>query len=237
MLIPEGAYAVPPLVTGDVPTAEKNHVELFIGTLYQDTGSIERQIPFTEVVYGISDRQEVTSEIQYLSIKDNQGLGDITLGTKYQFLKESDRFPGIASSFEVKLPNGNQAKELGTGAMNYDLRLRSQKTWDWFTAIINLGYTFVGEPEVNGVRQKRNNILFSAFAQEFEIHYTTKILSEIYWRNNDKSGDSDRLAGNIGFKHHLLSHLSVHATVGKSLREENLGGPNLRIYTGILLEF
>ena len=127
MAICQRAEAVPPLVAGDVPTADKHHVEWFVGTRYQKTGVTERQVPFTKVVYGISDRQEVTFEVPYLVSQGRQGFGDAVVGTKYQFLKETDRRPGIAGSFEVKLDNGSQTKGLGTGAIDYDLRMRAQK--------------------------------------------------------------------------------------------------------------
>ena len=32
-------------------------------------------------------------------------------------------------------------------------------------------------------------------------------------------------------------HLSVHAAIGKSLREGNRGGPDLRVYVGLKWEF
>lgn len=229
--------AVPPLVAGDVPTADKNHVEWFIGMRYQKTDSIERQIPFTELVYGISERQEITFEIPYLSIDGNHGFGDAVLGTKFQFIKEAERIPGVAGSFELKLDNGSQTRGLGTGAKEYDLRLRSQKSWAWFTGLINIGYTFVGEPNVDGVHLRRDNVLFSAFAQEFEIDPKTKILSEIYWRNSDEPGDPDRFAFDVGFKYRLFPNLAVHAAIGKSLREDNIGGPDLRVYAGVKMEF
>ena len=233
----KGAEAVPPLVAGDVPTADKNHVEWFIGMRYQKTGTLERQIPFTELVYGVSERQELTFEIPYLSIDGNHGFGDAVLGTKFQFIKETDRIPGVAGSFELKLDNASQTKGLGTGAKEYDLRLRSQKSWAWFTGLINIGCTFVGEPKIEGVHQKRDNVLFTAFAQEFEIDPKTKILSEIYWKNSDEPSGPDRFAFDVGFKHHLFKHLALHAAVGKSLREDNLEGPDLRVYAGMKIEF
>jgi len=231
------AEAVPPLVAGDVPTAEKGHVECYVGTRYQKTGSVERQLPATEIVYGISPRQEVTFEIPYLSMAGQQGFGDAVLGTKYLFLSEMDQRPGIAGSFEVKLDNGSQTKGLGTGAIDYDLRMRAQKTWGWFTGLVNLGYTLTGKPEVGGVRQERNNVFFSAFAQEYALNSKTQLLSEIYWKTSEVLATPDRIAADIGVTHRLLPHLTVHGAVGKSLREGNRGGPNLRVYAGIKWEF
>jgi len=231
------SYAVPPLVAGDVPTAEKGHVELYVGTRYQKTGSIEMQLPSTEIVYGISSKQEVTFEIPYLLMAGQDGFGDGVLGTKYLFLPETDKRPGIAGSFEAKLDNGSRSRGLGTGAIDYDLRVRAQKSWGWFTGIFNLGYTFIGEPKVSGVRQEKNNVFFSAFVQEYALNAKTRLLSEVYWETGEEPGAPDRLAADVGFKHSLLPNLSVHGAVGKSLREGNRGGPKLRIYAGMKLEF
>src|SRR4051812_16890709 len=89
--------AVPPLVSGDVPTAEKETFEWYVGMSYQsEAGSITRQFFFTELVYGISDRQEITFEIPYLSRDGEHGFGDMVLGTKYMILKETETLPGIS---------------------------------------------------------------------------------------------------------------------------------------------
>ncbi len=107
------------------------------------------------------------------------------------------------------------------------------KTRDWVTGILNLGYTFVGEPE----GQSRRDVLFTAFAQEYEVTPKTRLLSEIYWKNSDEPGTPNRLAADVGFKYHLLPDLAVHAAAGRSLREDHVGGPELRVYAGIKLEF
>ncbi len=75
----------------------------------------------------------------------------MVLGTKLLVLSETAGRPGMAGSFEVKLATGNQSKDLGTGALEYGLLLRSQKSWGGFTLMGNLGYTFVSEPTENGV--------------------------------------------------------------------------------------
>ena len=237
VVLAKQADAVPPLVTGDVPTAEKNHWEIYVGTQYQKNDSTEWEAPFTEIVYGITDRQELTFEIPYLVEENSHGFGDSVVGTKFVFVRETNNVPGIAGSFELKLPTGDESKGLGTGELDYDIRLRAQKTFGWFTGIANVGYTFVGEPEINGVRQNRNNVWLVAFAQEYEINSKTSLLSEIYWETSDEPGQPNRFAGDIGFKYQLLPHLQVHATAGKSLRSANRGGPAARVYGGIKLEF
>jgi Putative MetA-pathway of phenol degradation len=225
-LVAKPAAAVQPLVTGDVPTADKNHVEVYLGMRYQETDSIERQLPFTEIVYGLTERQEITFEIPYLSVHGQHGFGDAVLGTKYLIVHETGQRPGIAGSFELKLDNGDASKGLGTGAVEYEFRLRAQKTFGWFTGLVNVGYTITDQRDV----------VFLAFAQEYRVSTKLALLSEIYWRSSAEQGDSNRFADDVSFKYHLAKHLDVHAAVGKSLRNANRGGPAQRVYAGIKLD-
>ena len=232
-------FAPPPLVTGDVPTAGRQTFEWYAGGRYQESesGKPSRLLPFTELVYGLTDRQELTFEIAGLSKDHQYGPIDTVVGTKRVFLKETERRPGLAGSFELKLPTGDKNRGLGSGEFDYDLRLRGQKTWGWFTAIGNTGHTIVTDPEFGGVRRRAENVWLLAFAQEYQVARRTKLLSEIYFVSRDASGEAHRLAANIGFKHKLRDNLSLHAAVGKSLREGNRGGPDLRVYVGVKWEF
>ncbi len=235
-------WAVPPLVTGDVPTADRGHLETFLGWKYQETGQIVRQIPFAEVVYGLTSWEKITLEVPYLAItpsngEGKSGVGDMVLGTKVGIVSEAHHVPGIAASFEVKLANGDETQGLGSGAVDYDVRLRFQKSWWWFTGIWNVGYTLVGEPTIEGVRQERNNVLFGAFAQMWELTPGTQLLTEIYAQNSDEPGEPNRIAANVGFAQKLWSWLQVHGTIGKSIQQDDEGGPKLRAYLGMKLEF
>lgn len=231
------AGAVPPLVIGDVPTADRGDVEVYLGTRYEKDGAVERQVPFTEVVLGVSRWQEVTLEMPYLSQGGERGIGDAVLGTKLLLLTEADGRPGLAGSFEWKLATGSRPKGLGTGSMEYDLRLRSQKTWGWFTLLGNAGYTFVGSPRVDGVVLERRNVGFAALGDEVELAPRFRFLGEAYWRSADVPGEPARVGADLGFKWGVLPHLAVHAAAGTSLRRESLGGPRLRAYAGVKGDF
>ncbi|HEU0008488.1 MAG TPA: transporter [Verrucomicrobiae bacterium] len=232
-------FAPPPLVTGDVPTADKQTFEWYVGGRYQEneSGKPARLLPFTELVYGLTDRQELTFEFAGLSVGHEYGINDAVVGTKFVFLKETERRPGIAGSFELKLPTGDKDRGLGSGEFDYDLRLRAQKTWGWFTAIGNVGYTFVTDPEFGGVRQSAENEWLAAFGQEWQVARRTKLLSELYFVSREEPGGPNRLAANVGFKHKLLDNLSVHSAFGKSIRVGNRGGPDLHVYAGLKWEF
>jgi hypothetical protein len=189
------------------------------------------------LVYGLTDRQELTFETSGLSLDGHYGLSDSVLGTKYVFLKENEKRPGLAGSFELKLPTGDESRGLGSGEFDYDLRLRVQKSWGWFTAIGNAGYTFVTDPEFGGLTTSAENVWLLTFGQEYQVAKWTKLLSELYFVSREEPGEPNRLGANIGFKQKLLDNLQIHAAVGKSVREGNRGGPDLRVYAGLKWEF
>lgn len=227
------ASAAPPLVMGDVPTAGPGEIEVYVGTRYEKDGTGQWQAPFAEVVLGVSPWQEFTIELPYLVQGAQQGIGDAVLGTKLLLLREAPDRPGLAGSFEWKLTTGSQSKGLGTGAMEYDFRLRSQKTWSRFTLLANLGYTFVGQPRQDGVVLARRNVGFAAAGQELEVDARFRLLAELYWRSADSPDEPARASADVGFKYDLAPHLSIHGAVGRSVRQASLGGPQLRLYAGL----
>lgn len=239
LLVPCRVFAPPPLVTGDVPTADYHRFELYTGVQYQESESGEpsRDFGFSELVYGLTERQELTLETAYLSEHHEQGLADIVIGTKYQLLIESTNRPGIAASFELKLPTASERKGLGDGEFDYDIRLRAQKTLGRFTGIANAGYTFLTNPRFRGISTTKENVWFLSFAQEYKLAENTTLLSEIYWVTREEPREPNQLAANIGFRQKLFKDFTVHGAIGKSLRDANRGGPDLRAYVGFEYQF
>lgn len=90
---------------------------------------------------------------------------------------------------------------------------------DW-----QLGYTFVTDPEYGGVTTSTENVWLLTFGQEYQIAKRTKLLSELYFVSREEPGEPNRLAANIGIKRKLRDDLTVHAAIGKSVREGNRGG-------------
>jgi len=229
--------AAPPLVTGDVPTADKGHFEWNVGFLSTKSSGIERQLPASELIYGVTDRLEITAGTPFIRSANQQGFGDVTLGTKAVLVPESEQYSGIAASYELKQDNGDADKKLGTGGLEHEFRLRSQKTFSWFTPIVNVAYTVVPDVTSGGVPGDRQNVWSANFAQEWQIAKKTTLLSEVYWNTSDTNGEPQRLAWNAGVRHHLQKNLSLHAAVGRTLREHESGGPDLRVYLGVQWQF
>lgn len=230
-------YAPPPLITGDVPTADVGHFELYTGFRYQDTGRIQRQLPHVELVYGIAPGWEISAEGNYLSRAGAHGPDDFTIAVKTVLLTESATNASIGASYEFKFANGEAARGLGSGGNEHDLRLRAQKTIGAHTPIVNFGYVLVPDASINSRRSARQAVWRASLANEWAVAKKTKLLAEVYWRTSDEPGDAHRLGWNVGFKHKVHDNLSLHAAVGESLRSGNRGGPYLRAYLGIKYEF
>jgi hypothetical protein len=236
LLLPR-LYAPPPLITGDVPTADRGGFELYSGFRYQDSGSIQRQLPHVEIVYGIANRWEISAEGNYLSRNGAHGIDDFTLATKTILLSETAAAPALGASYEFKFDNGDAVRGLGSGGNEHDFRLRAQKTFGVVTPMINIGYVLVPDATIRGRRSARQDVWRASLAEEITVAKGSKLLAEIYWRTTDEPGDAHRLGWNVGFKHKVRDSLSAHAAIGESLRSGNRGGPDLRVYFGVKYEF
>jgi hypothetical protein len=226
------AEAVPPLVSGDVPTAEQGEIELYLGVLYEKNGgAIARKLPSIELNYGIFDGLEMSFQFPWLSEGGIHGGGDFVLGPKYVFLTETKTRPGIAGSFELKVPTASSSRGLGTGAFDEDLLLRVQKSWSWFTLIGNVGYTFLGKPESGEPR--RDGVWFVSLVQGYQVTKKTTLFTEFYVESSDEPGGRSRVAANLGFDQELWKDFALQGSIGRSLREAPAGGPDLRMYVGI----
>lgn len=142
--------AIPPIVSGDVPAAGKGVYELFVGYLLVNSGDTEEhQVPFWELVYGATERQDLTLEapLIFLDGPDGStlGIGDVVLGTKYRIVGSPSSDAGLSASLEVKLPSADRSPVLGSGATDVNLRAR----WGWElgrqVVYVNLGHVWVGE--------------------------------------------------------------------------------------------
>ncbi|MBI5771238.1 MAG: hypothetical protein HZA93_25920 [Verrucomicrobia bacterium] len=229
--------APPPLVTGDVPVADPGTFELYAGFRYQDTGRIERQVPHVELVYGLTERWEVSTETNYLSRTGRRGFDDLTLATKALLVAKTPASPMLGASYELKLANSDAARGLGSGGREHELRLRAQQTFGALTPVLNVGRVLVADVTIGGAGAPRQDAWRASFAQEWQLVPATKLLGEIHWRTADEPGETHRLGWNAGLKRRLPAGLSAHAAVGGSLRPGDRGGPALRVYTGLKWEF
>jgi len=232
------ARAIPPLVSGDVPTADEGGFELFVGYLLGDSGaSQEHELPFWELVYGLTKRQELTIEAPLLLLTGEGqtilGPGDIVIGTKYRFIGKPSADSGASASLEIKLPNADRSRGLGSGATDVDLLTR----WGWEigreVVYFNLGRTWVGAP----AGEQRRNTWFYAGVWDHPAGPKLRLLLEVYGATSDDPDGQERLAFTVGLKRKLPGRQQFQLSLGRSLCNRARGGPSWRAYAGWKWDF
>jgi hypothetical protein len=195
---------------------------------------------------GVLDRMELLVEpVPFTSIQPNSGkpangLGDTEVTLQYLLLDEQTYLPAVAAAFEVKIPT---ARNLQIGTKEFDYRvyaIASKRVGD-FDLHVNVGYTFVGEPQ--GVRTK--DPIDAAFAVEWFINPKYDLFAEVtYVASSLASGaggggetpdlggavsevltaevGGEEIVGSAGVRYHVTSDFDVFGSFSYDNKDEKL---------------
>ena len=136
----ENIYAGPPFVTDDPEPVAYHHWEVYVGSqLLRNAFGLQGTVPHVEVNFGVLPETQLHIIMPFELSQENQGttsmgLGDVELGVKLRFVKESSGFPQVGAFPHVLLPTGDTATRLGTGRVQVFAPLWLQKTMGGFTA-------------------------------------------------------------------------------------------------------
>ena len=86
---------------------------------------------------------------------DGQGLANVFIFEKWNFIKETNHFPGVAVDFWYYLPTGDTDRKLGSDDAAYKITTEVSKAWKDFSLHFNPGYTWSEDKdaevgEING---------------------------------------------------------------------------------------
>lgn len=162
-----GAFLVraqQPFFTDDADVTDKGkfHIEAAneVDWLQPSSLPVEYQDTFrATIAYGLIKNVEISLGGQFLTLASREdpryvsGIGDTSLGVKYNFRKEHEnsRIPALTLSVFVQLPTGSASRSLGSGVPDYGLNAIAQKTFHKKNVFrVNAGFLFSGNT-VNGV--------------------------------------------------------------------------------------
>jgi hypothetical protein len=160
------------------------------------------------------------------------GLGDIILKGRYYAIEQDQWLPYIDLVGSIKFPTADEDKGLGTGKTDFTFMAeftRKIKNTNW-TALGELGYTFVGEPSGYNTN---NRWLYSA---GLAYQYTPQIILSGYLdgRTAIFEGNDDPLsillAGQYKYRPDILFDLSLEVGL-------NDGAPDMGITFGVRKRF
>lgn len=211
------AHAGPPYVTDDPEPVDYQHWEVYVASQTQHApDDFAGTAPHVEVNYGVIPNVQlhliVPNAFDSLEGEPrNYGLGDIELGMKYRFLKESDDHPEIGVFPLVELPTGKESKGLGTGHTQVFLPVWIQKSWDKFTTYGGGGYWVA-----QGAGNKSS--WFLGWLAQYQLTKTFAPGVEVYYRTAQQVDAVDMAQVNVGFTWDLTDNYHVLASAGPAIR-------------------
>lgn len=136
---PYSIIAGPPFRTDDPEPVEYHHWEFYCASQITVTpNDFSGTLPEIEINYGIFPETQMHVIVPFsinhpFAGNSAYGQGDIELGLKYRFMKETSSTPQFGIFPLIELPAGNAEKGLGPGKTQVFFPLWFQKSWGKWT--------------------------------------------------------------------------------------------------------
>ena len=224
-----GAWAGRPLAIDDADPADPGVFEFDAGVGYVRDADFHHWDFPVGLAYGLLTNLEVSlgfgghfeerlealdEEGREENVKED-GIGDLVIGAKWQFLGESSWLPRQALAAAVKFPTADEDKGLGSGKTDYDLTwVASKSLSDKLGAHINAGYSWIGQPDGEDV----NDVVHYGLALDYQITDTLQWVGEVFAEKELGDGPDTVVLYNIGFRWSPLDDLTLDVAAGSRLR-------------------
>jgi hypothetical protein len=229
-----------PFYTDDPAVTEKGkwHFEFFneYDALQLQYPNLRQNTANYKLNYGLPHNLELDVDIPYLAIlrdlgtPNSTGTGDLNLGVKWEFHKESPRVPAFGASLYIEFPTGDSNQQLGSGLADYWLNLIAQKSLSKKTRInVNAGYLFAGNTSTGalGIQATRGHVYTGGVSILHDWTERLTLGTEIYggYDNNGSLGRS-QLQIMIGGQYAIHNGMTFDFGVlgGKYIASPRVGG-------------
>ena len=204
------AWAGPPFVTDDPEPVEFRHWEIYLASVYNcGADGTTGTAPHIDANYGAAPEMHVNLVVPlaYAGLPGKStrfGLGDVSVGVKYRFIRETSFCPQAAVYPHIDLPTGDSSQELGTGHTTLFLPVWLQKSFGPWTTYAGGGYWF------NKTAAGDKDYWQGGWVLQRELSKILTLGAEIFsFTQEDESGTGETglNAGaviNLSEKHHLL---------------------------------
>ena len=208
--------AGPPFRTDDPDPVPWHHYEAYLFTTVDRAfGLSSWTLPGFEFNIGAAPNLQlhIVVPAAYLTPPGSYGIGDIELGAKYRFLKETQRRPEVGIFPLVEIPTGNSALGLGNGQTWARLPVWLQKSHGRWTTYGGGGY------EINHAPGMRDSI-FAGWLVQRQFAKRLVLGTEYYYQQAeslDSQGQSDL---DVGGFYNFRENLSLLFMIGHSVHGE-----------------
>lgn len=220
------AWAGRPLAVDDADPVGQFEFEAGVGYVH-DSNCDHLDVPFgltcgllpnVEIGIGFGgqfeERTEVLDETGTECKVNGHGIGDLTVGAKWQFLGESTWLPRQAIVPSVKLPTADDDKGLGSGETDYNLTwVASKSLGEKMGAHINVGCSWIGEPKGEDV----GDVVRWGLALDYQITNPLQWVGEVFAEKELQDGTDTVVQFNIGFRWNPTESLSLDIAGGSRI--------------------
>ncbi len=171
------AHAQQPFVTDNTDVTPRHRFHFEFSNEYDvlqraSFPSLRQNTADAELDYGLFENFEIGIEAPVLTIRSDQsapfpratGLGDLNLSFKYNFVREREgkRHPALAITFNLELPTGSVAKQLGSGLADFYVNSVVQKSITRKTTLrLNGGILFSGNDTTGVIGIKSRGLVLT----------------------------------------------------------------------------
>ena len=191
--------------------SECRHWDLPFGLTYGLIEEVEVGVGFGGQ---FEKRSEVLGESRGSRHVHEDGIGDLTLGAKWRFLKEAGWCPRQALVPSVKFPTADEDDGLGSGETDFDLTwIASKALTEKLGAHVNAGYSFIGQPEGEDV----GDVVHYGVALDYRLCDALQWVGEVTAEKELENGGGTAVEYNTGFRYALADALVLDAAAGSRI--------------------
>jgi hypothetical protein len=218
------ALAGRPLAVDDADPVDVGQFEFEAGFTYAHDSDCKHWDVPCGLTYGAFRRIEVgigfggqfeerTELLEYETTEHSvreQGIGDLALGAKWQFLDTCPLGARHAIVPSVKFPTADDDKGLGSGKTDYDLTwIASRAIGDNTGVHLNLGYSWIGGSDDDAIHY--------GVALDCQVAETLQWVGEVYAEKALVSGADTAVQCNTGLRWNPTESLTLDIAVGAKL--------------------
>lgn len=213
------ALAGPPFLTDDPEPVPLRYWEAYVFSTYdRAVDAAQVQGPALEFNLGAAPDLQVHLVVPWgwnlpAGGPTRSGLGDVEVGVKYRFVRETDDRPQVGIFPMVELPTGNAARGLGNGRAWFRIPLWIQKSWGPWTTYGGGGWTINRAP---GQRSQT----FGGWLLQRDLGARLTLGGEVFAQGADTQGGRGFAVADVGGSVNFTPGFSLLFSAGHTIRGE-----------------
>jgi hypothetical protein len=211
------SHAGPPYQTDDPEPVALHKYEINVAVQQTLTTSGRTgALPLVEVNYGAAPDVQLHVGVPFAFNRPareafRHGLGDVELGVKYRWSRETDTTPMIAVYPTYVMATGSAERGLGNGQRQIFLPVWLQKSWGPWTIDLGGGYW------INRAAGARDNWYAGGLVQR-QVSEGFRLGAEAFRRSPQATDEPASTGFNVGATYDIDAHRHLLVSIGTGLR-------------------